>query len=140
MDETRERRARCDALHDLLAGERARLHDRESHSERHPTFRRRLPPREDAADRRRGRAGEREDQRHLGCRGKVVVTGAREDEVTLMRIGHRQDVCQRVTEHEAGDREREHCGAAEPACGCRVAHGLCRCGRIADRTDCTLDL
>lgn len=126
VDEIRERRASCDALHDLLGGERARLHDRESHREREPTVRLLIPPREDAADRRRGRAREREDQRQLGCRGKVVVTGMREDEVTVMRIGYRQDVRQRVTEHEAGDREREHCGAAEPACGCGVAHGSSR--------------
>ena len=140
MDEISERRARCDALHDLLAGERARLDDRESHSEREPTVRLLIPPREDAADRGRGHAREREDQRQLGCRGKVVVTGTREDEVTVMRVRHRQDVRQRVTEHETGDREREHRGAAKPACERRVAHGSSRCGRIADRTDCTLGL
>ena len=140
MDEIRERRARRDALHDLLARERARLHDRESYGEGEPTVRLSIPPREDAAGRRRGGTGERKDQRQLGCRGKVVVTGTREDEVTVMRIRYGQDVRQRVTEHEAGDREGEHRRAAEPACECRVAHGLSRCGRIADRTDCTLDL
>lgn len=108
VDEIRERRPRCDALHRLLAGERARLHDRESHGEREPTVRRHRPPREDAAGRRRARAGEREDQPQLGCRGKIVVTRTREDEVTVMRIGHGRDVGQCVTEHEAGDGEREH--------------------------------
>src|ERR671911_1258860 len=39
VDEISERRARCDALHDLLAGERARLHDGESHREHEPTVR-----------------------------------------------------------------------------------------------------
>jgi hypothetical protein len=68
------------------------------------------------------------------------VTGTREDEVTVMRIGHREDVRQCVTEHEAGDGEREHRRPSELSCGCRVAHGLSRSGRIADRTDCTLDL
>ena len=114
MQQIAERGAGDEALQHLLTRERGRLDDDEQGRQPAEALGRPTWPASERTNDDRDDPGDRQHQRRLIERGQIGMAGSLKGERALVRIGDRDQVGERVPEHQAGRGRAERRETSEP--------------------------